>query len=73
MGNSAFPYAILGIMFWAPGISVSLTAGLLPEAAFLTAALVLGAFLSPHSAETCCALYLRVGASGVPGQSGRHS
>lgn len=73
MGNSAFLYTILGIMFRAPGISVSLTAGRLLEAAFSTAALVLGAFLSSHSAETWCLFYLRVGGSGVPGHSGRHS
>lgn len=73
MGNFAFLYFILGIMFWAPGISAFLTAGRLPGAAFSTAALVLGAFLSSHSAETWRALYLGAGASGVPGHSGRHS
>lgn len=34
IGNFAFLYAILGIMFWAPGISVFLTTGRLPGAAF---------------------------------------
>lgn len=67
--NFAFLCSILGIMFWAPGISVSLTAGRLPQAAFLTAALVLGAFLSSNSAETWCTLYLRAGVSRAPGHS----
>lgn len=53
MGNFAFLYSILGIMFWAPGISLFLTAGRLPEVAF-----VLGASLSSHSAGTWWALHL---------------
>lgn len=55
MGNVTFLCTILGIMVWAPGSSLSLTAGRLPEAAG-PAALVLGAFFSSHSAGTWCAL-----------------